>query len=354
MIEMLFNYVAFHYLKKILIILMGLSGLFAGLDFLMNGSSLPSFNIKVLYAFFEWQEALSLLFPLAIIFGAIWTKIAFIKQNSIAAMYSLGVTRKTLFKPFFVVSIFIYLIFLLLNFTSFATARDSALNLLNNAYEVSETKDLFFKYDDNFVYIGTLIPQKYKMENITLFKLKNSEVIETFSANEAWYNIDQWVATNVLKKTIVVDEQGHKHLKVESLEILKTLKGYQPQILKSIYDGKALTLDRSIKALKLLKNQGLETHAIRTEIYKKAVMPLFAIALLMILLFNFPFHARYMNMAVTTTKAIGGTLFVWGILFALLSIGKNGSLNPEGAIILPVVLLWIYAFYSLIKSQKRI
>ena len=351
---MLFKYVAFHYLKNMLIILLGLSGLFSGLDFLMNATSLPSFNIKILYGFFKWQEALALLFPLAIIFGGVWTKVSFIKQNTIAAMYSLGLTRKELFNPFFVVGLFTYLIFIGLNFTSFSTARDSARELFSNSYDMSKTEDLFFKYNDSFVYIGALIPQKYKIENLTIFKMKNNEVIETFTSNEAWYNIDEWVATNALRKTIIIDENGHKRLNIEKLALLKTLEDYKPKILKSIYDGKSLTLDESVIIIKLLSDQGLETHSIRAEIYGKVFMPLFSIALLMILLFNFPFHARYMNIAITTTKAIGGTLFVWGILFALQSIGKNGILNPEVAIVLPIILLWVYALYSLGKSQKRI
>ncbi len=351
---MLFKYVAFHYLKNMLIILMGLSGLFSGLDFLINTTNLSSFNVKILYGFFKWQEALSLLFPLAIIFGGIWTKIAFIKENAISAMYSLGVTRKELFKPFFFVALSTYFVFLGLNFTSFAIAKDSAKQLFSNSYDISETKDLFFKYNDSFVYISKLIPEKYKIENLTIFKMKNSEVVETITSKEAWYNIHEWVATKALKKTIVKDEEGMKRLKVEKLTILRTLQEYQPKILKSIYDGKELTLHDSVKAIELLKKQGLETYALRAEIYGKVVMPLFSIALLMILLFNFSFHARYMNIAVTTTKAIGGTLFVWGILFALLEIGKNGTLSPEIAIILPIILLWIYALYSLGKSQKRI
>ncbi len=351
---MLFKYVAFHYLKNMLIILMGLSGLFAGLDFLMNASSLPSFNVKVLYVFFKWQEALALLFPLAIIFGGIWTKISFIKQNSISAMYALGVTRKALFKPFFMVGLFTYFFFMGLHFTSFSTASDSAEQLFSNAYEMSETRDLFFKYNDSFVYIGTLIPEKYKIENLTIFKLKDKKVVETFTAKEAWYNIHEWVATNALKKTIVFDEEGKQRLKIEKVGLLYTLKEYQPKILKSIYDGEALNLFESFKAYKLLNRQELETHSIRADLYGKVIMPLFSIALLMIMLFTFPFHARYMNIAMTTTKAIGGTLFVWGILFAFQSIGNNGMTSPELVIILPIVLLWIYALYSLGKSQKRI
>ncbi|CAA6813172.1 MAG: Unknown protein [uncultured Sulfurovum sp.] len=337
-----------------LIILFGLSGLFAGLDFLMNASSLPSFNIRVLYAFFKWQEALALLFPLAIVFGGIWTKISFIKLNALSAMYALGVTRKELFKPFLAIGLLTYMLFVGLFFSSFATARDSASQLFSNSYDVSKTNDLFFKYNDSFVYIGALIPNKYKMENVTIFKMKNNEVLETFSSKEAWYNIHEWVATNAVKKTIVKDENGHRRLKVENLILLKTLQEYQPEILKSIYDGKALTLYENVKALNLLAHQEIETHAIRAEIYGKVIMPLFSIALLMILLFTFPFHARYMNIAMTTTKAIGGTLFVWGILFSLQSMGKNGTLNPELAIILPIVLLWVYALYSLGKSQQRI
>ena len=126
---MLFKYIAFHYLKNMLIILMGLTGLFAGLDFLMNGSSLPSFNIQILYIFNKWQESLNLLYPLAIIFGGIWTKIDFIKKNTMGAIYALGVSRVEVFKPFLFVSLSTYLLFIGLNFTSFAVAQDTATAL---------------------------------------------------------------------------------------------------------------------------------------------------------------------------------------------------------------------------------
>ena len=351
---MLFKYVAFHYLKNMLIILMGLSALFAGLDFLMNGASLPSFNVKILYLFVKWQEALNLLYPLAIVFGGIWTKISFIKQNTVASFYALGVTRKTLFKPFFIVSFSTYLIFLSLNFTSFSTAKENAKMLFKNQYGVSKTEDLFFKYNSSFVYIGALIPQEYKIGNLTIFKMKNSKVIETFSAKEAWYNIHEWVATDAIKKSKVINDSGEQYLKIENVPILHTLKNYQPKILESIYDGKALTLYENIMAKKLLEEQGLATHEVRSDIYAKSIQPLFSIALLMILIFQFPFHSRYMNIAMTTTKAIGGTLFTWGILFALQGVAKNGTGSPELIMIIPICILWIYALYTLSKSQNRI
>ena len=355
---MIFKYVAFHYLKNMLIILFGLSSLFAGLDFLMNASSLPSFNVKVLYFYLKIQEALNLLYPLAIIFGAIWTKVAFIKQNKVGALYALGITRKEFFKPFFVVGFFTYLIFVALNFTSFSTVQETSKSLFKNQYGVSKTKDLFFKYktkyNTSFIYIGALIPEQYKLEDLTIFRMKRDRVVAIITAKEAWYNIYEWVATDAIKKSKFINKEGKQRLKIETLPIFHSLRDYQPKILESIYDGKALTLSETIFAKRLLEHQGLSTYQVRTEIYSKIIVPLFSLALLMILIFQFPFHARYMNVAITSAKAIGGTLFIWGILFALQTVAKNGTAMPELILILPIVLLWIYALITLRKSDNRI
>ena len=351
---MLFRYIMLHYVKNILIILIGLTGLFAGLDFLMNGASLPSFNIRVLYIFNKWQESLNLLYPLAIIFGGIWTKIAFIKKNTIGALYALGVSRVELFQPFLFVSFLTYLLFMGLNFTSFATAQDTARALKKNEYNIKKTEDLFFKYSNNFVYIETLIPNERRLENLTLFKLNNGKVYEVQTASEAVYKNSEWLAKDVTRKIKIMDAKGDQKLKIEYLEILHTLKGYHPKILNSIYEKKQLTLYDSLIAKELLATQGVGTYKVRADIYGKTIMPLFSIALLMILLFRFPFHARYMNVGATTFKALGGTLFIWGILFALHQMGANGVLAPELATVLPVVLLWIYAVYTLSKAKRRI
>jgi len=330
---------------------MGLTGLFTALDFLMNASSLNSFNIKVLYLFSKWQEALNLLYPLAIILGAIWTKMAFIKQNKVASFYALGLTRRDFFKPFMVIASLVYLLFVGLNFTSFATAQDRAKMVKKKQYRMSKTEDLFFKYNRSFVYIGTLLPSERKLENLTLFKMKESKVFETLTAKEALFHGDRWIASDVVKKSKVVRE-GVEYLQVDHLESLSTLEGYEPKILKSIYDGKELTLYEIVMAKRLLDRQELSTDGLRADIYSKTITPLFSIALIVILIFNFPFYARYMNMAKSTTLALGGTLFVWGILFALQGIGRNGTLSPEIAIAMPILFLWSYSSFLYFKNSE--
>jgi lipopolysaccharide export system permease protein len=351
---MLFRYIAFHYLKNMLIILMGLTGLFAGLDFLMNGSSLPSFNIKILYIFNKWQESLNLLYPLAIIFGGIWTKIAFIKKNTMEAIYALGVSRIDVFQPFLFISLSTYLLFVGLNFTSFAVAQDTARALKKNEYNMRKSQDLFFKYNNSFVYIGMLSPYERKLENLTIFELENDKVVTVITANRAWYNGSEWLAEEITKKSKRVDSNGNPILKIDKVDKIKTLEGYHPKILNSIYEEKQLTLYESLIAKRLLSTQGVGTYKVRSDIYGKTIMPLFSIALLMILIFRFPFHARYMNLGSTTIKALGGTLFTWGMLFALQQMGATAVIVPEIATIVPILLLWLYAIYSLGKAKKRI
>jgi len=349
----IFKYILIHYMKNMLIILLALSGLFAGLDFLMNASSLPSFNIKILYVYSKWQEALNLLYPLAIIFGGIWTQIAFIKKNTIGALFALGVSRIELVKPFLLFSFIVYFLFTALNFTSFAVANETAYMLKKNTYNSQQTKDMFFKYNQSFVYVGLLLPYEQRLESLTVFKLKEGKVTEVLTAKEAHFNGDAWLAKDVLRK-IKTQKDGSPILKIEHLSELITLKGYRPEILNSIYEDKHLTLSESYMAYQLLTSQGVSTFKIRADIYAKAIMPLFSIALLMILLLRLPFHARYMNIGMTTVKALGGTLFVWGALFALQQMGANGALSPELATPLPVAILWLYALYTLRTTQKRI
>ena len=351
---MLFRYIAFHYTKNLLIILLALTGLFAGLDFLMNATSLQSFNLKVIYIFNKWQEALNLLYPLAIIFAAIWTKIIFIKRNTIGALYSLGVTRKEVSVPFLFVAFLTYIFFVGLNFTSFATAKDTAKALKKNEYNIRTSEHLFFKYNNSFVYIGKLLPYEQKIEKLTIFKFKDKKIDNVQNAESATYNGKEWLALNITQKTKRVNDKGEDYLTIEHMKQLNTLVGYNPKILNSIYEDRELTLYESLIAKKLLHSQGIKTFKVRSGIYGKIIMPLFSIALLMILLFTFPFHARYMNVGAETIKALGGTLFVWGILFALHQMGATGGILPEVGTILPIVLLWLYALYTLAGAKNRI
>ncbi|MBD3795953.1 MAG: LptF/LptG family permease, partial [Epsilonproteobacteria bacterium] len=345
--SLFFLYVSKHYLKNILIMLLGLSGLFTGIDLLLNAGSIPSFNLKILYSFYMWQESLNLLYPLAIVFAGIMTKIIFIKHNAIGSFYALGISRKRLFLPFFVIGFGIYFIFFGLNFTSFVNAKESAYIILKKKKLSDENKDMFFKYNDSFVYIKEMNPNIKTINDLSIFEIKEHKVLRVIEAKEAKFMEDKWIAKDIIIKEKISDNNGSFKLGIKKMATLETLKGYKPQILQSLYYDRVLNLNDMLEAKKLLEAQKISTQKIKADIYQKIVVPLFSIAVLMIIFFKMPFHARYMNISLVSAVSIGGTLIFWGLLFALHRVAQNSVIAPEIALIAPIILIFIYAFYQL-------
>jgi lipopolysaccharide export system permease protein len=150
-----------HYIKNLAAILFGLSFAFAAIDYFQHAQALSSTaNYKILYVFYMWQEALGLLYPLAIVFAVILTKLALVKSNTMGALHAFGYSKSRLFFPLFVVGVITYVIFTFLHTTEFSYAKDKAKVLLENQINAYDVNDLFFKYNDSFVYIKKLNPIK--------------------------------------------------------------------------------------------------------------------------------------------------------------------------------------------------
>ncbi len=351
-----FRYIAKLYIKNLLAILFGLSFAFAVIDYFQHLQKLDvSSNYQILYIFYMWQEALGLLYPLAIVFAVIMTKLSLVKSNTMGALHAFGYNKKRLFIPLVVIATVTYMIFTFLHTTEFSYAKDKAEVLLENELHAYDVNDLFFKYNDTFVYIKNLDPVEKKIEDITIFKVEGYQVRYTIHAPVALFDGEEWDAQNAILKTHIYNQKGElKNYTIEHKESIKTLQGYKPKIIESLYEGKALNIMDAFNTWQLLNKQNLDSDKIRAALYNKIVVPLFAIALLLILFFKLPFHARMMNIGSVIALSLGATFVIWGILFGLNQMGANGVLIPELTAILPIVLLWVYAIYVYITDEKSI
>jgi lipopolysaccharide export system permease protein len=351
-----FRYISKLYIKNLLAILFGLSFAFAVIDYFQHVQKLNvSSNYQILYIFYMWQEALGLLYPLAIVFAVIMTKLSLVKNNTMGALHAFGYNKKRLFIPLLAVASVTYASFTFLHTTEFSYAKDKAEVLLENELHAYDVNDLFFKYNDTFVYIKNLDPVEKKIEDITIFKVEGYQVRYTIHAPIAIFDGNEWDAQNAILKTHVYNKEGElEKYTIEHKESIKTLQGYKPKIIESLYEGKALNIIDAFNTWKLLNKQNLNSDKIRAALYNKIVVPLFAIALLLILFFKLPFHARMMNIGSVIALSLGATFVIWGILFGLNQMGSNGVLIPEFTAILPIVLLWAYAIYVYITDEKSI
>jgi len=350
-----FYYLAKLYIKNLLAILFGLAFAFAAIDYFQHIQKLDvAGNYKILYIFYMWQEALGLLYPLAIVFALIMTKLSLVKNNTMGAFHAFGYNKKRLLFPLISVATTTYVIFTVLHTTEFSYAKDKAGFLLKNELHAYDVNDLFFKYNDTFVYIKKLDPIEKIIKDITIFKVEGYQVRYTINSPMAVFNGHEWDAQDAILKTHHYKEGQLEKYTVEHKKNIKTLEGYKPKIIESLYEGKALNIIDAFNTWRLLNRQHLNSDKIRASFYDKVVVPLFSLALLLILFFKLPFHARMMNLGGVTALSLGTTFVLWGILFGLNQIGSNGVLAPEWTAVLPIVLLWIYAIYVYLTDEKRI
>ena len=350
-----FSYLAQLYIKNLLSILFGLSFAFAMIDYFQHIQQLDvAGNYKILYIFYMWQEALGLLYPLAIVFSVIMTKLSLVKNNTMGALHAFGYDKKRLVFPLLLVASLTYTIFTFLHTTEFSYAKDKAGFLLKNELHAYNVNDLFFKYNDTFVYIKKLDPVAKRIEDITIFKVEGYQVRHTINAPIATFDGHEWDAKNAILKTHIYKDGILERYSVEHKKSIKTLQGYKPKIIESLYEGKALNIVDAYNTWQLLDRQHLNSDKIRASLYDKVVVPLFSIAMLLILFFKLPFHARMMNLGGVIALSLGATFVIWGVLFGLGQIGANGVLSPEVSTILPIVILWSYALYVYFTDEKSL
>ncbi len=351
-----FRYLAKHYFINFLALLLGLSAAFTMIDYFQHSQQLESSsNYTIMYIFLMWQEALGQLYPIAIVFAGIMTKISLIKSSNMVALHSFGYTKRQLFTPFFVVAFGIYLSFMWLQTTEFSYAKDKAVAMLEDGMRAYALDDLFFIYDDDFVYAEKLDPIKKEMKNITIFRIgEDNDLLYTVIAKVAKYDGHSWLAKDIIIKRLIYSEGSIKRYEIYTQDSLKTLVGYKPKVIESIHEGKALDIVDMGKTFKLLDEQHLNTKKLRSSIYSKIIFPLFAIILLLVLFFKMPFHARYMNLPLVLSASLGVTFLFWGLLFAFNQMGRNGVLSPELAMPLPILVGLLYALYVYFLDREKI
>ncbi len=341
-----FLYIAKHYLKNFLILLIGLSLAIVFIDFLQHAPRLKGgVNQKILYAFYTWEYMVSLIYPLVILMAMAWTQISFIYSNLFVALFSFGFGRRYLLLPFLTSGIFIYILFTALQMTPFAYGKDRAERILHaNRYKES-LNDLFFKYNDFFVYASRLDPIRKTLENGMVFEVWQNRVLRTVHFKSASFHKGVWIASDALVRTKRFDSKGElAGFEDRHVKNLILLRGYRPKVFRKIYEGGSFSLLDSLDALRLLKRQGLSVYKVKAIIYNKLLMPLFALAMMVIFFYRTPLYHRFVRKEELWTALLGSSLLLWALLYALFRLGMNGVIDPDFAQTLPIAFLILFAW----------
>jgi len=347
---LLFKYISFHYLKFFFIILSALVMFLVGFDYMDNADSLSaSANLVLIYLVYKVFFAIDTLLPLSLIFAMISTKIFLIRSNALVSFYSLGYSRIDVLKPFVIVSTVVIVLFISLHSLSgFSRAEEFAKNIRKHSAYLSPTKDLFFTYKDKYIYFSEMLPLQERAKGIRVFSIHDNILKEVIVASSAIYRDNSWYIANadIITKPddMSFDSPG---MKIKKAEGLKILEGFRPKMLDQVYEGKVnFTIKDAIDALLLLKDQNINTSAIKGALYKIFIYPFFVPSLVVIIFFFVPISVRFVNVSLFSFGAILATLLFWGVLFMLIELSNNKTIPSEAGVVAPIVILFLIALWQ--------
>jgi len=345
-----FRYIAFHYIRYFVIILTALSAFMVGFDFMEKGSDLPdSANLVLIYLAYKIFYAIDMLLPLSLVFGMIATKVLLIRSNALVAFYSIGYSKNDVLKPFVIVSVLVVSVYIAFHATSaFARANEFADNIEKSASYVKPTSNLFFTFEDKYIFFGKLYPLQKRATDVRVFQMEEGNLEMVVVASSAYYQDEFWHVpkAHLLRKPDHISFGG-SGVMIEEKESLALLKGFKPKILDQVYEGKVnYTIVDAVDALFLLTDQKVNVDRIKSALYKTFLNPFFVPSLIIIIFFFVPISQRFLNVTLFSFGAILATLLTWSILFILAELSFNKAIASELGIVLPIIFLLAGAIWQ--------
>lgn len=342
------RYIILKYIKNFFIIFFALELFYIGIDLLSKYQKLPkSANLQILYVLFQSANAINYILPLSVVFSMIVLLFSMVKSNELVSFNSFGLSRQDILKPLFGTSLFITLVYILLNFTQFSYADIYSNNLLKYKQILTNTNYVFLANGDDYVFFEKINPINKSAKNIKIYKITNMDITSVIESQKGDYRDGEWILYNGKETTKPkVDNLSHNGIVEKKFTIKKALTKFRPKIIDNIYKGETnFSILDAMEALKFYNEQGLDSDMIKAIILSKIFIPLFAPFLVIIFFTKIPIISRYSNMVLLSSILSFLTIAIWGILFLLSKLAINLVLAPEIGIMLPIFALGSMAFY---------
>ncbi len=344
-----FRYIGLKYLRSFLLIFGSLLIFFLSIDIMGNFGDLPSSaSLKVLFLINSAYYQMTIIVPLALLFGFVLFVINLIKNNIFTAIYSVGLSKRQLIAPVLVVVFVVTTLMTIAQSTKLAYAEDSKKQILKGTYFDNQKQNLFLKYNEFFVFFGELRPILKTAKDIKIFKIVENKLIYEIEAKTATYEDNAWRLHDT--RTIQTDKSGALNISKETSKIL--LSGFKPKIMDKVYDEKNIySITDAIDTYNILKTQNIDTSSIRASFYWTAVLPFFVLGGVLLIFSYISTNARFFDHNRFTLSSIGFSLFLWGVLFFLYKLSNSATISPEFSMLVPFVIINIVAIWT--YAQRR-
>lgn len=343
------RYSAFIYVKYFCIIFVSLVGFYVVIDTLTNLKNIPnSANLQLIYVSLTALISINYVLPISMVLALIVTMINLTRSNELVSFYALGISKNRLITPIFSIALLISFAYIGLCCTQFAYAKERQESLEDFQSFDRSTRWIFLRFENKFIYIEKLFGNKQLAQNVRIFDMNGSQILTQITAKEAGYNDGTWTLrdNNItqIPQNLNLGAAGIENSYADEIIVANS---FRPRIIENIKNKDNLySITDAIDSINTLKNENINIAKIKSVLYSMIFFPLFAPFMVMILYYYMPVTGRFASLAIASFGAIFVSLCVWGILFLLIRLSINGAIAAEIGIILPVIILMIFAGYK--------
>ncbi len=355
--NLFFRHIGFLYLKYFFFLFVSLECFFVVIDLVKYLDELPnSANLVVLLLAYDFMYASQFILPLSLVLAQIVLVIVLLKSSQWTAFLALGYSKIKIFLPIFMLGFMMTFLFIALNATPFAYAKEQVDLIIDKGFLGNVKNDLFVKYNNSYIYFEKIFPLLQSAEGLHIYEFnqENDSILRIIESQKAIFNGIEWNLQNVTITNLDKDLHiGQNPLIVQNRETYATLYGFKPKILENIYEKNgSISIIDAYEAILLFKKQGVNTDKIRGLLYSLIFFPLFAPLVMICLSYFTPNSNRYINLGMMTLGMILGILIAWGIFFSFSRLSMSGFLQPEFSILLPILMLFLASFFVIFKISK--
>lgn len=314
-----------------------------------------SANLVILFFVYDGMYAVNYTLPLSLLFGGILFYINFLKSSQFAALLALGYSRRKVLAPILSIALVLTAGYISLNATPFVYAQERAEAIMNRNVLQNAQEDIFVKHNQSYVYFQRVYPLLNKAEGIKVFELKEGILRSFIDAKTAFFDGEYWVLHNA--SIVKISDHfipNQEVLQTTQAAKLKILRDFRPKVLDAFSkDRPTVSIVDAILSARILISQKIDFERVRAILYSFIVIPFFVPLTLIGIAYFLPSLARYGNLPLLTFSFVIFSLVVWGVFFSTSQLSIAGIIYPEVGILLPMVLLLIFALYAL-KHMNRI
>ncbi|MGA1845942.1 LptF/LptG family permease [Deferribacter abyssi] len=312
------------------------------------------FNILV-YDFLKIPYSIYQVFPVAGATAVVITILKLIKNNELIAYLSLGGKIKDLV----LLIVILNFIFtgILIYYSDVINPKIESIRKKFKEEKIYKEKyiknfsltDFYFK-EKNFIYsIGLIAFDKKTFFDITIYKIKDNNIIKVVKADKAIYKGNNvWIFYNYKSfDTSDIPKIEYSYKKLESLDNTLT------QLINLPSDEpKRLTFKELDKIIKTYESKGLNADKYKLIYYNKISVPLILIVMIIFLIplsIDISRNYQYIKIA---SKSLSFSMLFWILQSICISLGKSGILTPVLANFTSHIIFTFFGLYLITKKEK--